>query len=360
MLRSWSQFAVAFGAAGLACLSALPVRAQGLTATPTLTQRDYQNIDDHLDWINHKDCVEDAEFTFTLGSTGSIPQSADLHVWASTGGALCEDTAARNDAGCKQVFQGDVFSSGSTQTIVADGVKVREILREGSGPLTTETPETVCDQEIEDKIDVVLRFFILDSGGNVLPGVATYPVSYDLVGPEPPTSVKAGVGESALIVSWNASSSDEFLGRYNVYADRAGGEADAGAGGADSSGSCTSDDLVPGELPTISPKTQTNASTEEAEARGLTNGVLYAVGVASIDNFNNPGPLSKLDCGTPEPVTGFFEAYRDAGGQGGGGYCSIGAAPSRTSAAFVALVALGLVARRRLVRTRRSVAGGAS
>jgi hypothetical protein len=350
MHRLWSKAALVVGLGLLASLPARPAAAQsGLDPTAQLiTDRSHQDIDDHLDWINHKDCVDNAFFEFTLATTGTIPLSADLHVWASTAGALCEDPNVRDDATCKQVYVGDAYALGQA---VAAKVMVRDILRPETGvlPPDTDTPETVCDQGIEDKTDVVLRFFLLDSGGNTFPGVTTYPVSYDLVGPEPPTSVKAGVGESALVVSWEASSSDEFLGLYNVYADEVGGtETDGGVGaGGASSGQCSSDELIPGEIPTGDYRAQTNASTTKAEAGGLTNGVTYAVGVASIDNFNNPGPLSSLSCGTPEPVTGFFEAYRDAGGEGGGGFCSLGARPSQLAAAFVALAALGFAARRR-------------
>ena len=344
MHRLWSKTAVAVGLGVLALLPVRPAAAQtGLDPTAQLiVDRTHQDIDDHLDWINHKDCVDGAEFEFTLATTGTIPLSANLHVWAATAGALCEDPNVRDDTTCKQVYQADAYALGQA---VAAKVLVRDILRPETGALLpgTETPVTVCDQAIDDKTDVVLRFFLLDSGGNQLPGVTTYPVSYDLVGPEPPTSVKAGVGESALVVSWNASNSDEFLGLYNVYTDEVDG---VGAGGA-SSGECSSDVLIPGEIPTIGYNTQTNASTTNAEASGLTNGVTYAVGVASNDNFNNPGPLSSLSCATPEPVTGFFEAYRDAGGGGGGGFCSLGATPSRLAAAFVAFAAFAFVARRR-------------
>ena len=183
-------------------------------------------------------------------------------------------------------------------------------------------------------------------------------MSYDLVGPTPPTSVKAGIGEEAVVVTWKPSTSDEFLGTYGVYVDEAGGGGDPGAGGAGgaSSDPCSSDVLIPGQIPTGTANATTNASTTEAEAGGLQNGVLYAVGVASVDNFENPGALSTLSCATPENVTGFFEAYREAGGEGGGGFCSVGAAPSRLAAAFVALAALGLAVRRRRGRaeTRRS------
>ena len=357
MLRSWTALSVAAGLGLLTALAAVPASAQGLTSPVVNIIREdgEQDIDDHPNWINRRDCLDDARITFTLGTTGTIPQSADLHVWASSGGIACENSASRDDPGCKQVYQAEVFAGSSLQRVSAT-INARDIVRPGQGVLP-DTPQTedVCNQE-QDKKDVVLRFFILDSGDNVLPGIVTYDVSYDLVGPTAPTSVKAGVGEEALIVTWKANSSDELLGRYNVYADEAGGMppgagGEGGGGTSTPSDGCTSDDLVPGKIPTVARKTQTNASTTEAEAGGLENGVLYAVGVSSVDNFNNPGPLSNLDCAIPEPVTGFFEAYRDAGGQGGGGYCAIGATPSLASAAFVGLAALGFVARRRRTRS---------
>jgi hypothetical protein len=97
---------------------------------------------------------------------------------------------------------------------------------------------------------------------------------------------------------------------------------------------------------------ESNGAALEAEANGLTNGVTYAVAVAGIDAYLNTGNLSNLTCATPEPVTGFFEAYREAGGEAGGGYCAIGPVRSRLSAVGIVLAALGLTLRR--VRRRKA------
>jgi hypothetical protein len=66
------------------------------------------------------------------------------------------------------------------------------------------------------------------------------------------------------------------------------------------------------------------ANATEGEATGLRNGQLYAVAVATVDKLGNVGPLSEIECGSPKPVTDFFEAYRNAGGEAGGGFCAIG------------------------------------
>jgi hypothetical protein len=50
---------------------------------------------------------------------------------------------------------------------------------------------------------------------------------------------------------------------------------------------------------------------------------VYAVAVSAVDELGNPGPLSNIDCEAPEDLEEFFEAYRRAGGQGGGGFCSV-------------------------------------
>jgi hypothetical protein len=141
----------------------------------------------------------------------------------------------------------------------------------------------------------------------------------------------------------------------------AGGAGAGGSAGGAAPGSCTSNILVPGEaVPAgVDHKGESNASTLQAEASGLTNGETYAVAVAGVDDFFNSGKLSTLACATPELVTGFFEAYRWAGGEAGGGFCAIGGKRSGLSAAGFALAALGLVARR--VRRRKASANrGAS
>jgi hypothetical protein len=140
----------------------------------------------------------------------------------------------------------------------------------------------------------------------------------------------------------------------------AGGAGAGGSAGSAAPGTCTSNILVPGEpIPAgITHKGEASASALKAEASGLTNGVTYAVAVAGVDDFFNSGNLSALDCETPELVTGFYEAYRWAGGKGGGGFCAIAGTRSHVSATGFALIALGLIARR--VRRRTAKARGAA
>jgi len=55
----------------------------------------------------------------------------------------------------------------------------------------------------------------------------------------------------------------------------------------------------------------------------LVNNVQYTVAVVGVDSVLNGGVLSGQACGSPEEVTDFFELYRQSGGTGGGGICSI-------------------------------------
>jgi hypothetical protein len=127
------------------------------------------------------------------------------------------------------------------------------------------------------------------------------------------------------------------------------GETSSSAGTAGTSGNsqsddpgCTSSILIPGE-PAPADAIDCGQVGAQGASGGETKAVLentqyYAVAVATEDGVNNVGVLSKLACGTPMDVTGFYEAYRQGGGEAGGGYC--GFAPARQGAlsALVALV----------------------
>ena len=141
----------------------------------------------------------------------------------------------------------------------------------------------------------------------------------------------------------------------DATAGTAGTAGSAGAGSFMPDPNCTSlnNVLEPGQPP---PAGAIDCGTIGAQGAtgGETNPVLgndsgYAVAVATEDTVNNVGVLSTLACGTPKDITGFFEAYRKAGGEGGGGYCTFG--PAHTGAVAGALGfllgACALLARRR-------------
>ncbi|WP_437489381.1 hypothetical protein WME75_10580 [Sorangium sp. So ce1014] len=140
----------------------------------------------------------------------------------------------------------------------------------------------------------------------------------------------------------------------------------AGAGGGDGGGGATGDGssgcqptvLAPGKIPDVSKRCGKVGRANRGEAVNLENGKRYVVGVAAYDLVGNAGPLSALSCATPVDVDGFFEKYREAGGQAGGGFCSVegpvgaGQWVSVPLGAVVAGAALGLWRRSRRRRAR--------
>ncbi len=84
---------------------------------------------------------------------------------------------------------------------------------------------------------------------------------------------------------------------------------------------------------------------------GLTNFTQYEVAIGSVDAVGNIGPLASEGCAIPQPVKGFAENYRDAGGTAGGGFCAMGRVPSSSSPGLMgSLVGVGIWLGRRRKR----------
>ena len=360
-----------------------------------------------LDKINHADCVanETINFGVTITTAGVAYQ---LAVWVGAG-IDCNDMNNRMEPtpACHRVFYEPAEVGTMTVPIKVRDIIARDALQDG-----VETPETVCNPQDYDRtpLGITLYFLLVNNAGAPPDGFTgpAWPAELDVRGPSRPTSVTAGIGERALVVSWNEPEGGDVIGGYQLCWEElgtpaaggnggmagggmagggmagdgmaGGGMAGGGVAGADMAGAgmtgsgtagtgttdggvpaCTSANLVPGQPPgsTVRCKTVSGSSSTSGEAKPLTNGVRYVVAVAAMDDFENPGDLSSIHCGTPEPVTGFFEAYRAAGGGAGGGYCAIGAVPSRAAAAGIVFAALGLLLRRRRRAARTNARGAA-
>ena len=237
--------------------------------------------------------------------------------------------------------------------------------------------------------------------------------SVDLVGPAAPTDLNLGIGQGLLKASWtpvadNDTASYQFLcnsplqgdggavtdaGAYmrapatshaaSAATDAATGAVDAGGDAAVDGGSGGAPREAPGAAARLRPTHRlepppapslvlqnglipdpalvatyqcgsAGKTSNNATINGLTDNTTYTVAVVSTDAIGNYGPLSgtAIDCETPQPVTGFFEALRDAGSTAGGdSFTSCSFAPSgrRPAATFGAIVTalLGLSALRR-------------
>ncbi|HVU00827.1 MAG TPA: hypothetical protein VHE30_03715 [Polyangiaceae bacterium] len=117
-------------------------------------------------------------------------------------------------------------------------------------------------------------------------------------------------------------------------------------------GSCAPTILTPGSDATKVGKFACGYSAgitaNSGTAKGLENGHEYVVAVAAQDTVGNVGVLSNDVCSTPVQITDFFELYKQYGGKGGGGFCSMS---HRTSggagATFGILAAVGASVLRR-------------
>ncbi|MBE7478405.1 MAG: hypothetical protein HS104_00210 [Polyangiaceae bacterium] len=375
--------------------------AQTVTVKEAYTRKlGFRTSDKEPNWISYSDCTGDDELYFETTLVKAVGYS--LEVWVGSS-ADCTAYEARlgSSPTCWQVFKTSAQLETQKVTIRAQDVIAQNKSTDGTWGQGSGTLADCDDSGAPSDGQAVTFYFLLvdGTGQPVTVGApATRQTTYDLVGPPAPGNVSAGIGEDLLVVSWSASTASDLIG-YRVYCDpKPGAQAPAnspmadaglagatatdaatdaasggtsgdaaadatsdaaGSGGASGSGgsgggggnpNCPSAALVPGERPdsayqcgSVTSKTDTST-----EAKGLLNGVNYAVAVAGFDRVGNSGPLSSVACGSPQPVDDFFELYRRAGGKGGGGFCAIGADPSPASLALAGL-ALGawLVRRRR-------------
>ncbi|WP_438028384.1 hypothetical protein [Sorangium sp. So ce233] len=318
-------------------------------------------------WISRQDCIDNNDLAFTLTLQG-FSTNDTLAVWVSE--SLDCTLYSNRDTGtrCRQVLS--VSNLDDTMPITLPVKEIAAALgAEGCESTRTSTgavPVTIY----------FMRLVSLDADAEDF--VKWEQTRMDLQGPKPPRDIEARAGDGRLLVDYSQNEDEDVLGYY-FYCD-AGGQSSAdasgagggsggggdGAGGAGGQGAvggaadpgCQSSSLIPGEIPDAAYQCGKVGKANSGAAEGLTNGNPYVVGVAAYDGVGNAGPLSALACGTPTEVDGFFEKYREAGGQAGGGFCSVegpvgaGSWVSWPLGAVTAGAALGLWRRSRRRRGR--------
>ncbi|WP_438019300.1 hypothetical protein WMF18_09605 [Sorangium sp. So ce315] len=272
-------------------------------------------------WISRKDCLEENDLAFTL-TLRDFSTNDTLSIWAS--GTLDCTQYSNRDTGtrCKEVLS--VSNLDDTMDIRVPVRKIAEALgAEGCNSAAAST----------GALPLVIYFMRLRSPDEDATDVAKWDqTKVDLQGPLPPGDIEARSGDGRLLVAFRQNEDEDVQGYY-FYCDDAGQSsvdaAGAGGGGQGTAGgagdpACSSAKLVPGQVPDGLDPCGDVGKADQGSAGGLTNGKRYVVGVAAYDGVGNAGPLSALACGTPVAVDGFFEKYREAGGQAGGGFCSVG------------------------------------
>lgn len=364
--------------------------------------RDDQEPGFDVSHINYDDCIRNGQVEFNL-LFENLEDDLQLEIWAGTSSGSCENDTLRVDntpTHCWQLLSAEPIDG----TYV---VPIRDIIpHNGSGAGTGMAD--ACEQTGSNSITVYFMLFAGNTNRTTSPLTTVF--KYDLSGPSAPTLESVGVGEESLILKWDPKPSSDILGYY-LYCEEAidpedaplgqqmgdggtlgtnggtagtGGSAgsDGGLGGTGGAGgttgtpngagdtagtaggggtggrsvpvdpSCQSSSLRPGERPPPGVRRRGSASSAatEATAKGLVDGQRYACGIAAYDDSKNVGVLSNLLCGTPHPVVDYFEAYRRAGGQAGGGYCRFGRAPAQPFALGAVLLAAGFALVRRARR----------
>ncbi|WP_437638344.1 hypothetical protein [Sorangium sp. So ce854] len=316
-------------AAALAAAALAGVAGQA-GATVTIS-RDVERTGDRRDdanfplWISRKDCLEDNDLAFTL-TLREFSTNDTLSIWVS--GTLDCTQYSNRDTGtrCKEVLS--VSNLDDTMPIRVPVRKIAEALgAEGCNSTAAST----------GALPLVIYFMRLRSPDEDATDVARWEqTKVDLRGPLPPGDVEARSGDGRLLVTFKPNEDEDVQGYY-FYCDDAGqssGDAAGAGGGGDGGGqgtaggagdsACSSAKLVPGQVPDGLDPCGDVGKADQGSAGNLTNGERSAVAVAAYDIVGNAGPLSALACGTPVAVDGFFEKYREAGGQAGGGFCSVG------------------------------------
>jgi hypothetical protein len=98
---------------------------------------------------------------------------------------------------------------------------------------------------------------------------------------------------------------------------------------------------------------QSDVLTNKIQIDGLTDNVHYSIAVAAVDGYGNIGPLSNVECAMPEPISDFWNEYKDAGGKAGGSFCALEAAglPAETAVFGFSIVGAALVLAKRRRRS---------
>ena len=316
-----------------------------------------QNTTQRSCWLVADTVVTGTVNTINLGIHVSSMVSGYTTLFGSAGPTT--DTGGTGGATSTAGAGGDAAAvAGSGGTSSTGTVGIGQLITPDPAYCTPPNP-----QNVQGSTGITLFIMLVDNSSGASVANDQWAGTFKLVGPPAPDQVSAGVGGNLLVVdfSYTTQPADTTGNGFYVYCDPAGGNAaavDAGLIDADggsplvtSCGDAPSKVLFEGDPPPSSEfRCGTGQKTSRtANATGLVNGAPYNVAVAAFDTYDNIGPLSAPVCKIPQPVTGFYKAYRDAGGEGGGGFCSF--SPKREPMPLVILfgVASCLVLRRRRV-----------
>ena len=391
----WAVVAFFLGSTGLAHAQT-PTTTITMAVPVTGVSRDHQDYAGKvlITQINLKDCISEDFFNFTVTlSSGLGLANYGLEVWAGT---ACDQTTARPPSQTPTCWEVADARSPTYPNVSAIKVPVQRLLSGrtggsdidagantggtdstgGTGGGTTDVggggtssggtssggSSSGVPSECRATASVTAAqpltiYFMLVNADKTVASQVQYKVTFKLNAPSPPTNVQTGIGENIAPISWDAPTNNTdqaTIDGYQLYCDPA-----PGMDGVIESGIEWDPNILPadcvestvlkaGARPDDKYKCGTATKTAtRANAAGLINNVPYNVSVATTDTYRNVGVIAEPACAKPQPVTGFFEAYRAAGGEGGGGFCSFSRHKQPLLLFTVLGIGLSLVLRRR-------------
>ncbi len=348
--------------------------------------------------FNYDDCLANLSVEITYLASGFTPNQ-QLEVWA--GSTDCKPLAARTGT-TRQCWR--PFGNLSLQQTGTIRIPLRNVItRRADDTIGNYSADTsVCGGIPDSKFGLYFMFF---------QGVGTDPigttdqvdVQVKTLGPAALSGVSVLPGNRRLTVTWSATGEGGVADQQGirVYCDPSPVSKSAEtrtvttcpdssvADGGETDGATSSDAGCTTKVETVSAATECTSSIfggsgtdgsaavvpdsryvcgELGGATGgrivistlnkddstalLENEKVYAVSIAAIDSFGNPGVLSTPVCGRPGETTDFWQLYRDSGGQAGG--CSTESAPVGGLFSVFPLFVLALSLVRRRVRNRRT------
>ncbi len=328
-------------------------------------------------WLNRNDCFDGADYIDAEGKDlgghtwvhiepliNNLPTGGSnitLQIWISqTDDCANDDIRTGQSMNCTLVA-----TKRATKRIESIYVNPRDVVAQsGQRNWTSDNAPASTDvcQKSETEIGITYHV-LLFRGTDVIASAKWDSAGIDTLAPPAPQSVTGAPGDQHVFLEWEIETEDEQTDTagFGVYCVPS-GTMDEGMGGAPGDGAggvggaaaqnpqCDQNILIEGQLPPdpryLCGETR-GRGARKAQADGLTNNVTYAVGVASRDTVFNDGRISEVMCLTPKEVTTFFEAYRMAGGQGGGGLCGIARSKNPSLWLLLSLtLGLGLLRRR--------------
>lgn len=245
-------------------------------------------------------------------------------------GSNCEMVSVRNDTTDTSCTDLDLEYAINMNTQVDQQIPVSSLIDCTSGSSGTRTIYVLAvDNETSE---------VSGAGQKV-----SFPIAFDFQGPSAPTGFTVANGETAMTLSWEASS--DQITSYDVF---------LVADGCDADGNVTTTAFDDPANPTVAVYSNVEGATtgtSVAIPAGTAVGTNYAVAIRGVDNAGNAGTVSSVQCATVVNVDTFWDVY--CGGASASEACasSCSASPGDRGSplpwVLIAGAVIGLATRRR-------------